>query len=62
MFFSNYVCVRTRLLLIVNNEEEDNLPITLVEIAWTFYMLHGNMQANFLQNMENSGSLHGNNL
>ena len=33
---------------------------TLVEIAWTFYMLHGNMQANFLQNMENSGSLHGN--
>ena len=35
--------------------------ITLVEIAWTFYMLHGNMQANlFLQNIENSRSLHGN--
>ena len=34
---------------------------SLVEIAWTFYMLHGNMQANFfLQNMENSGSLHEN--
>ena len=35
--------------------------ITLVEIAWTFYMLHGNMQAYFfLQNMEHSGILHGN--
>ena len=34
---------------------------TLVDIAWTFYMLHENMQANFfLQNMENSGSLRGN--
>ena len=33
---------------------------SLVQIAWTFYMLHGNMQANILQNMENSGSLHGN--
>ena len=30
------------------------------EIAWTFYMLHGNKQANFLQNMENSGTVHGN--
>ena len=25
-----------------------------------FYMLHGNMQANILQNMENSGTMHGN--
>ena len=33
---------------------------TLVEIAGTFYMLHGNLQAIFLQNMETSGSLHGN--
>ena len=28
---------------------------TLVEIAWTFYMLHGNLQANFLQNTKHSG-------
>ena len=33
-----------------------------VEIARTFYMLYGNMQANLLQNMENSGSIHGNTL
>ena len=32
---------------------------TLVETACTFYMLHGNMQAEFLQNMKNSGSMHG---
>ena len=33
---------------------------TLAGIAWTFYMLHGNMQANFLKNLENSGTVHGN--
>ena len=26
---------------------------TLFEIAWTFYMLHGNKLVNFSQNMEN---------
>ena len=33
---------------------------SLVDIAWTFHMLHGNLQAKFLQNMENSRSLNGN--
>ena len=31
-----------------------------VENAWTFYMLHWNMQTNVLQNMENSGIVYGN--
>ena len=33
---------------------------SLVEIASTSYMLHENMQANYLESMENSGSLQGN--
>ena len=39
-------------------EENTRHSEVLAEIA--FYMLHGNMQANFIQHMENSGSLHGN--
>ena len=33
----------------------NTIILSLVEIAFS----HGNMQANFLQNMENAGSMHG---
>ena len=34
--------------------------LSLVEIARTLYMLHGNMQTNTSQNIKVSGSIHGN--
>ena len=31
-----------------------------LNFAWTFYLLHGKMQANFQLIMQNSGRIHGN--